>query len=100
MKTRSIPAIIMLLAGMIRCVSAIAIGEDFSTSFVFSLLMVLIVFYIIGVVVKIILDKNIPPMSEQEEAEEGETTQDEEELENIQEEPLSEEQEGSNEDVQ
>ena len=58
MKTKPIPAIVMLSAGFVTCIIAI---------YTKSLLLVLIVFYILGGIVKIILDKNFAQMKEEEE---------------------------------
>ncbi len=96
MKTKPIPAIIMLIAGFVTCIMSIYNHLDLGT-FTKTLLLVLIIFYLFGIVIKIVLDKNFPVMSEEEseeeespegesetEAEEGNTaeqpeTQDEEE---------------------
>lgn len=86
MKRKVIPAIIMLLGGAVRSIMAVIKGEEFSTSYAFSLLMVLIVFYIIGLVVKFILDKTVPPVVEEDGIEVGENEEQAGgELENIQE---------------
>ncbi len=57
MKTKSVPALIMLLAGAIACIAGIASHLDVA-GFVKMLLIVLIVFYLLGCIVKMILDSN------------------------------------------
>lgn len=59
MKTNYVPAIIMLLAGLVDSVISIYYKLDLY-SFTKRLLLVLVVFYILGCVVKIILDINFP----------------------------------------
>lgn len=79
MKTKQVPAIIMLTAGFVTCILSIVQHMEFGR-FLKSLLLVLICFYILGCVVQVILDKNFVPMQEEEEednnddAEEGEDT--------------------------
>lgn len=76
MKTKPIPAIVMLVAGFVTCIMSIRYHLELK-EFTKTLLLVLIVFYLLGIVVKIILDKNFPQMSkeEQEETTEEEKTQ-------------------------
>lgn len=66
MKTKTVPAIIMLTGGFITCVIGIINQQD-TTTFVRNLLIVLVIFYIFGCVVKIVLDKNFPEMEETDE---------------------------------
>ena len=66
MKTKPIPAIVMLSAGFVTCIIAIYTHMEL-IDFTKSLLLVLIVFYILGGIVKIILDKNFAQMKEEEE---------------------------------
>lgn len=66
MKTKPIPAIVMLSAGFVTCIIAIYTHMELM-AFTKSLLLVLIVFYILGGIVKIILDKNFAQMKEEEE---------------------------------
>ncbi len=79
MKTKQVPAIIMLTAGFVTCILSIVQHMEFGR-FLKILLLVLICFYILGCVVQIVLDKNFVPMQEEEEednndgAEEGEDT--------------------------
>ena len=79
MKTKQVPAIVMLTAGFVTCVISIMQHMEFGR-FLKILLLVLICFYILGCVVKVILDKNFAPMQEEEEeqeqTEEGEETAD------------------------
>ena len=56
MKTKSIPAMIMLLAGFIACIAGIRAHMDLA-GFMRMLLAVLIIFYFLGYIVKIVLDK-------------------------------------------
>lgn len=76
MKTKSIPAIIMLLAGLVACIAGMAAHMEVS-DFMKMLLIVLILFYVLGSVVKVILDRNFAEMQDEqttdgEEAEDGE----------------------------
>lgn len=88
MKTKTIPAIIMLTAGLIACIAGI-IGHMEVEEFTKMLFIVLIVFYILGCAVKIIIDSNFKEMQE-EETTEGkeaaeESTEEEAATENIEE---------------
>ena len=56
MKTKSIPAIIMLIGGATACILGLA-NQYGTAHFLKMLLVVLVVFYILGCIVKIILDK-------------------------------------------
>ena len=73
MKTKPIPAIVMLVAGLVVCIAGMA-GHMETGRFVKMLLVVLIVFYIIGGIVKLLIDKNFKDMEEEttDEAEEKE----------------------------
>ena len=76
MKTKPIPAIIMLVAGAIACAAGI-IGRMELLDFTKMLLIVLVVFYIFGCVAKLIIDRNFKEMEEdttdgESAAEEGE----------------------------
>ena len=79
MKTKQVPAIVMLTAGFVTCVISIMQHMEFGR-FLKILLLVLICFYNLGCVAKVILDKNFAPMQEEEEeqvqTEEGEETAD------------------------
>jgi len=86
MKTRHIPALVMLIGVIARSIIGIVHKEVFSFSYVFSVLLVLLVFYIIGVVIKSLFDKYIPlPKEEEENTEEDSETPEERELENFEE---------------
>ena len=76
MRTKSVPAIIMLLAGFIACIAGMAAHMDVA-GFMKMLLIVLIAFYILGCVVKVILDRNFAMMQD-EETTDGEEVQEEE----------------------
>lgn len=65
MKTKQVPAIVMLTAGLIVCVISIAQHMEFG-EFVTTLFLVLICFYILGCVAKVILDKNFAEGTEEE----------------------------------
>ncbi len=83
MKTKSVPALIMLLAGAIACIAGIASHLDVA-GFVKMLLIVLIVFYLLGCIVKMILDSNFKTEEKETtdgeaESEQGETEENAEE---------------------
>ena len=59
MKTKSIPAILMLVAGAMACILGFVYHYE-TTHFFTMVLTVLIVFYMLGCIVKIIIDKNFP----------------------------------------
>lgn len=61
MKTRPIPAVIMMLAGFITCLMAIFNRMD-TMQFLQILLGVLIGFYILGCMIKLVLDKGFSIM--------------------------------------
>lgn len=69
MKTKPIPAIVMLIAGFVTCVIAIYTHMELN-SFTKTLLSVLIIFYIFGTVIKVILDRNFKEMEEEASEEE------------------------------
>ena len=71
MKTKTIPEIVMLVAGHVICIARIA-GNMENSRFLKMLLVVLIVFYIIGGIVKLLIDKNFKDM--EEETTDGEET--------------------------
>lgn len=68
MKTKSVPALITLFACFIACLAGIRAHMGLF-DFMKMLLVVLIAFYIVGCVVKVILDKNFPIEEEKEPAE-------------------------------
>ncbi len=55
----------MLTAGFVACIAGIA-GHMETVKFTQMLLIVLVTFYILGCIVKIILDKNFPEMKKEE----------------------------------
>ena len=71
MKTNGVPAIIMLAAGFIDCVIAILTHMSL-WNFTRQLLLVLVLFYVIGCVVKMIIDRNFKEMEESKEEQEAE----------------------------
>lgn len=63
MNTRSVPAIIMLAAGLVTCI--IGIVQQFSFGmFTKTLFLVLIGFYLLGLLVKLALDKGFRMMQD------------------------------------
>ena len=70
MKTKWLPALIMLLAGAINCVLAFAKRLS-PLAFTVRLLLVLIIFYVLGTLVQWIVDANFKEMEEQPGEEEG-----------------------------
>lgn len=76
MKTKSVPAIITLLAGFIACLAGIRTHMEVA-DFLKMLIAVLIVFYLLGCAVKLILDRNFKE-TEDEETTDGEAEQEEE----------------------
>jgi len=79
MKTKTIPVIIMLVAGALACVLGFVYHYG-TTEFFAMVLTVLTVFYMLGCIVKIIIDKNFPV---EEPKKSGETEESEEMKENI-----------------
>ena len=78
MKTNSVPAVIMLTAGLIDCI--VSIYQRLSLfDFTKQLLIVLVIFYLLGCVVKLILDINFPQMDDEPETEEEDAEDPEEE---------------------
>ncbi len=82
MKTKQIPAIVMLAAGFAMCI--ISYVNGYGISFLIrSMFWVLIGFYILGYIIKIILDRSISSLDEEFTAEDlgfidGEILEDEE----------------------
>lgn len=58
MKTKAIPALLTLTAGLITCLMNIYNHVDLM-EFVKSLLIVLLIFYFLGSIIKLILDKSL-----------------------------------------
>ena len=69
MKTKPIPAIVMLTGGFVACVLVI-LNHMETTAFMKMLLLVLFIFYILGSIIKIVLDKGFPEPVEKNENEE------------------------------
>ena len=63
MRTKSIPSIVMLMAGLVTCIYGIVDHTEI-IGFLRTLLIVMIVFYILGSVVKVIIDHNFKKMDE------------------------------------
>ncbi len=57
MKTKPIPAIVMLTAGFITCIVAIFQKMELLFAFTKTLLLVLIIFYVLGGIAAYILEK-------------------------------------------
>ena len=84
MKTNYVPAIVMLTAGFINCL--ISIGQGMTLfEFIRQLLIVLVVFYFLGIIIRILFDKGLKVLedkdmenesSEEEEASPEETESD------------------------
>ncbi|MGN0350448.1 MAG: hypothetical protein ACI4ES_02270 [Roseburia sp.] len=77
MKTKPIPAIIMLIAGFVACVIGICQHMDMEL-FLKTVLITMLVFLVLGQVVRIILDRNIEKMADPKEETEEENTSDDE----------------------
>lgn len=57
MKTKTVPVMIMLIAGAVACI--LGIVNNYATAQFFKMMLtVLVVFYILGCIIKLILDKN------------------------------------------
>ncbi len=82
MKTKYIPALVMLTAGLIDCLYTMFSGLGL-LDFTKRLLIVLIVFYIIGVVIKIIIDMNFKNMDDTDKNTEPEETTVDEQPDNV-----------------
>ena len=63
MKTKPVPAIIMLTAGFVTCIVGIVQHYSFGT-YVKTLFLVLIGFYLLGCIVKLVLDKGFRVMDD------------------------------------
>lgn len=71
MKTKQVPAIVMLVAGFMTCIVSIFQGLE-ADKFLKILLIVLVSFYILGGVIKIILDQSFIEAKKKEASEETE----------------------------
>lgn len=65
MKTNYLPAIIMLCAGFVDCLMAIKNHLSLQ-EFTIELLAVLVIFYVVGIIIKIVLDRSFQVMEEEE----------------------------------
>lgn len=70
MKTKQVPAIVMLIAGFFTCIVSIFQHMEVG-QFLKLLFIVLVSFYILGCVIKIILDRNFTETTNQEASEEA-----------------------------
>ena len=66
MKTNNVPALVMLSAGLVDCVIAIKMGQPLRP-FTRQFLLVLIIFYILGSIIRVILDRSFQDMDDLEE---------------------------------
>ncbi|MFG6382641.1 MAG: hypothetical protein K1V96_00075 [Lachnospiraceae bacterium] len=75
MKTKQVPIIITLIAGFIICIIGFMMQME-TNQFMKTLVIVLISFYILGCIAKLVLDKNFKEEAEKatEEAVEGENS--------------------------
>lgn len=64
MKTKQVPVIITLIAGLITCIVGIAMQME-TNQFMKILVIVLISFYILGCIAKLVLDKNFKEETEE-----------------------------------
>lgn len=70
MKTKQVPVIIMLVAGLITCILGFTMQME-TAQFVRTLVIILISFYILGCIAKLVLDKNFKEEPEEEATEEA-----------------------------
>ncbi|MFP3154067.1 hypothetical protein LQZ18_06460 [Lachnospiraceae bacterium ZAX-1] len=68
MNTKPIPAVIMMIAGIITCLMAVFNHMELA-AFLKTLLIVLVGFYMLGCVIKLVLDFNFPKIMEEPETE-------------------------------
>ena len=80
MNTKSIPAFIMLVAGAFASILGL-INRYENTEFIIMIIIVLLVFYVLGCIVKIILDKNFNGMDKQVQDEQKESEEAKENIE-------------------
>lgn len=74
MKTNYLPAIIMLCAGFVDCLMAIKNHLSLQ-EFTIELLSVLVIFYVVGIIIKIVLDRSFQVMEEEENPDDGNEAQ-------------------------
>ena len=95
MKTNNVPASVMLSAGLVDCVIAIKMRQPL-WPFTRQLLLVLIIFYILGSIIRVILDRSfqdrddleemdLEDLGEPQEMEQEEATDEEQETDDTQE---------------
>ena len=77
MKTNYVPAIVMLLAGAVYCLCGLMSGTPLF-EFTVQLLIVLLVFYLLGGIIRIVLDKFMGEVEKKEEVQSVEETSQEE----------------------
>ena len=65
MKTKQVPIMITLFAGLITCLLGFVTQMD-TSRFIITLVIVLISFYILGCIAKLVLDKNFREEREEE----------------------------------
>lgn len=70
MKTKHIPVMTSLVAGLVTCIVAFASHLSMRT-FGLTFVLVVVGFYILGCVIKFVFDKNFPPEEPKEAAAEG-----------------------------
>lgn len=78
MRTRYIPAGVMLVAGAVTCIVSIVQNQDIVKSLI-TLLVVLILFYVIGLVAKFFIEKILKDLKENknlQQADEDDTSSD------------------------
>lgn len=82
MKTKQVPVIITLVAGLITCILGFTMHME-TARFVRTLVIILICFYFLGCIAKLVLDKNFKEEPEEETTEGAEEESDTEETENF-----------------
>lgn len=68
MNTKTLPAILALIAGFVTCIMSFAQGVDI-TVFAKRFIIVCIVFFVLGVIISVIINMNFKDMDEDEEFE-------------------------------
>ncbi|MGN1158241.1 MAG: hypothetical protein ACI4TK_18880 [Agathobacter sp.] len=90
MKTNYVPAIVMLLAGAVYCLCGL-MSETSLLDFTVQLLIVLLVFYVLGGIIRIVLDKFMGEVGVKEQEKSVEEASKEEEEKQAESEEISEE---------
>ena len=93
MRTNYVPAIVMLLAGAVYCLIGLMSGTPL-LDFTVQLLIVLLVFYVLGGIIRMVLDKFMGEVGAKEVEEPAEETSQEEPEQQEESEETSEEEEG------